>query len=136
WKAPLANVKPPFDFVVSALGAAGALLPSVDQISATELRKGLVQQLATMGQPLLRPPGPDGWDNAPESWITPPLLAARIGWAGALAERIAPDHDPRAFLTSTLGDAASEQLTFAVNGAESRTEGIALTLVSPEFNRR
>ena len=89
-----------------------------------------------MGQPMFKAPGPDGWDEAPETWITPPGLAARIKWAIAFSERIQDWHDPRTFLDRALAEAASPLLRFAVAGSESRVEGLALTLVSPEFNRR
>ena len=96
----------------------------------------MVGALQSMGQQAFRPPGPDGWDEAPETWITPPGLAARIKWAVGFSERIQQGHDPRAFLEHALADAASPLLKFAVAGSESRVEGLALTLVSPEFNRR
>ncbi len=136
WEPELQKVKTPIDFVVSALRASGADSGFVENLSAQEIRQGIAQPLQQMGQPPFQPPGPDGWSEDPESWITPALLAARIRWATALAERIAPDRDPREFLETTLGDAASDKLAFAVSGAESRPVGIALTLVSPEFNRR
>ena len=101
-----------------------------------DFRNGIVASLQMMGQPLFRPPGPDGWKEEDEAWITPPGLAARIRWSTAFAERIEADYDPRDFLKIALADAASPLLEFAVAGSESHAEGLALTLISPEFNRR
>ena len=95
-----------------------------------------MEPLAAMGQPLFRPDGPDGWSEAPEAWITPATLAARLRWSGKLVDDLLKDSDPREFLEAALGDAASDLLKFAVAGSESRAEGVALVLVSPDFNRR
>lgn len=136
WQAPFRKAKLPFDFIVSALRAAGAKKADISGISRKDFRTGIVGSLQLMGQPLFQPPGPDGWKEEAEAWITPPGLAARIRWSVAFAERIESGHDPRAFLSTALDDAASPLLSRAVAGSESRVEGIALTLVSPEFNRR
>jgi len=136
WTPPFSKAKSPFEFIVSSLRAVGAGEDAIRDISARELRRGVVAPLEAMGQPLLRPPGPDGWDESPEAWITPPALAMRIRWGRELATRFLKDRDPRQFLRQALSDAASPTLEFAVNGAESRAEGNALVLASPEFNRR
>ena len=136
WQPSLTKAKTPSDFIISSLRAAGATAKNINDLRQSELRSGIVEPLQAMGQAPLRPPGPDGWSEDPDDWITPPGLAARIRWAVAFAERIEGEFDPRDFLNHALADAASSNLSFAVNGAESRVEGIALTLISPEFNRR
>lgn len=136
WSADFRKAKPPFDFIASALRAAGAQAQDIQDIKPNDLRQGVLGAMQLMGQPFFQPPGPDGWSEDPASWITPPGLAARIRWATAYAERIEATHDPRTFLETALADAASPRLRFAVAGSESRVEGIALALVSPEFNRR
>ncbi len=133
---PLNKVKLPFEFMVSALRAADIPATALDDISVRDVRSKLLEPLTAMGQPLFRPNGPDGWAEAPEAWITPATLAARLRWVGGLVDEVLQDTDPRKFLDATLGDVASEFLTFAVAGSESRPEGAALVLVSPEFNRR
>ncbi|MEM7751999.1 MAG: DUF1800 domain-containing protein [Pseudomonadota bacterium] len=136
WQPDFHKAKLPFDFITSALRAAGAGAREVADIKPGDLRQGVFGAMQLMGQTFFRPPGPDGWSEAADAWITPPGLAARIRWATAFAERIEKMTDPRTFLDDALADAASPTLTFAVGGSESRAEGIALTLVSPEFNRR
>jgi uncharacterized protein (DUF1800 family) len=136
WDPTLRKAKPPFDFIASSLRASGAQADEIASIKPGDLRQGIYGAMQLMGQPMFQPPGPDGWSENPSDWITPPGLAARIRWATAFAERIEATHDPRAFLDTALADAASPTLRFAVGGSESRVEGIALTLVSPEFNRR
>lgn len=136
WTADLLKVKTPFDFVASAIRAIGASKSDIDKIKQKDMRDAIVGAMQLMGQTPFRPPGPDGWDEAPETWITPPGLAARIRWSIGFAERIETKTDPRDFLQNALADAATPLLTRAVGGAESRVEGLAITLVSPEFNRR
>ena len=136
WSETFQKVKTPFDYVVSAMRATGATKSDISAIKPNDIRQGVAGAMQLMGQQMFMPPGPDGWDEAPEAWITPPGLAARIRWAVAFSERIQENHDPRTFLDRALADAASPLLRFAVSGSESRVEGLALTLVSPEFNRR
>ena len=136
WEDEMRKVKPPFDFIASAIRAAGATQSDINQIKQKDMRDAIVGAMQLMGQTPFRPPGPDGWDESPETWITPPGLAARIRWSIGFAERIESTVDPRDFLQNALSDAATPILTRAVSGAESRVEGLAITLVSPEFNRR
>lgn len=136
WEPLFGKARQPFDFVVAALRAAGQTAADIEALPPRMFRQGIVQPLALMGQPLMRPPGPDGWDEAAEAWITPPGLAARIRWAAGVAERLLSDRDPREFLDTTLADAAGPALRRAVGRAASRTDGLALVLASPEFNRR
>ncbi|HHG90152.1 MAG TPA: DUF1800 domain-containing protein [Devosia sp.] len=133
-KPPGAKAKWPTEYVVSSLRALDLgeelLNASLDDL------QGLHTSLLAMGQDLFRASGPDGLSEAAADWITPPTLAARIEWAGLLANEFGQDLDPRPLLDETLGEVASPELRFAVAEAESRWEGVALMLVSPEFNRR
>ncbi|MEM7212773.1 MAG: DUF1800 family protein, partial [Pseudomonadota bacterium] len=103
-------------------------------------RSGLriVRALRDLGQPLLQPPGPDGWPEEAEAWITPQGLAARLSFAGKVGQLIAKrsEADPRVFAEAALRDALRPETAFTVGGAPERWEGFALTLASPEFNRR
>ncbi|NNK67326.1 MAG: DUF1800 family protein, partial [Rhodobacteraceae bacterium] len=97
----------------------------------------LARPLRVMGQPFMQAPGPDGWPEAADHWITPQGLAARIAWSVEAARRVAErGMDPRAFVTRALGDAAGDRLKWAVGAAETRADGLALVLASAEFNRR
>ncbi|GKY87787.1 DUF1800 domain-containing protein [Sinisalibacter aestuarii] len=137
WVLPFAKARQPWDFMVASLRALGATEAALAGLGYPELRKGIRQPLAHMGQPYQAPPGPDGWPEEAEAWITPPALAERIGWAMALAgEYSAALPDPRAFVETALGGTASETLLGAVRAAESREAAVALVLASAEFNRR
>lgn len=135
WATALRKVKRPRDYVVSALRGMG-LGEEIAGLSVKELRQGLLKPMEAMGQSPGKPRGPDGWPEEGSAWITPATLAARIAWATELANRFGVDRDPRAFLDDVLGDVASAQTRALVGGSESKWEGVALVLASPEFNRR
>lgn len=132
WAPGAGKARQPFDWLIAALRAF-AVAPGRPE-TARMLRRAPVW-LARMGQPLMRPPGPDGWPEEAEAWITPQGLAGRIAAAQALA-RLQRDRDPREFVDHALGGAASAALRRAAAAAEQRWEGLALVLLSPEFNRR
>jgi len=129
------KVRPPFEYVATVLRALNFDAETILNASAGDTRK-LGQALTAMGQQPFRPDGPDGWPEAAESWITPPQLAARISWVGQTARSYAEDRDPRALMQAVLGDTAPDFLSFAVSGAETKWEGVALLLVSPSVMRR
>ena len=130
------KVKQPFGFIVSGMRAFGATRSQVAGLKAGRVRRMYSLPMASMGQPTLSPPGPNGWPEEAEAWITPQGLAARLQWALLASTRFGSETDPRLFVETTLRDVAGETLKFSVAGSENRTEGLALVLASPEFNRR
>ncbi len=137
WSGFGAKVKWPFEFLATGLRALGVRADHLREIAGGQVRKRLVNALARMGQPYRAPPGPDGWPDRAEAWVHPHGLAARIGWAMAIARRApVPLPEPADFARRALGDAAGERLVWAAGAAESRAEGIGLVLASAEFNRR
>lgn len=137
WAPEPRNVKPPADFVASACRA---LALSPDRLAALPpraVRQRLIGPLALMGQPWMRPDGPDGWPEADAAWITPQGLAARLRWAMTVPALLRPDlPDPRAFAVAALGSRAGEAVRFAAAAAETRAEAVGLVLTSPAFQRR
>ncbi len=137
WVPPGAKVRQPFEFIAASLRALGTSEARIANLSGGELRRLILRPLARMGQPYEAPPGPDGWPDAAEAWITPPALAERISWAmhvkrlhGAALPR------PAAFAATALGPFAPDDLLQAVRRAESKRAGVGLVLASPAFNRR
>ena len=89
-----------------------------------------------MGQPWKAAPGPDGWPEPIETWITPQGLAERIGWAMRWPAVLRPLPDPKTLAETALADRASAATLWAVVRAESLAEGVGIVFSSPEFNRR
>ena len=135
WSGFGAKVKPPRDFVASALRALGVSAGELAALGPGQLRKDLIRPLGAMAQGIEGPPGPDGFPDEASAWVQPFGLAQRISWAMAVAARV-PERAPADFARAALGDAASARLLMAAGAAETRAEGVGLVLASAEFNRR
>ncbi len=133
-KPILQKVKPPLEYVISSIRALG-LSNELAKINNKDFRK-LYATMKKMGQELFRAKGPDGWSEKANYWITPPNLAERINWASNLAFKYGQKIDPRELIKRVLNENASPELIHAVGDTENKWEGIALLLISPEFNRR
>jgi uncharacterized protein (DUF1800 family) len=129
------KIRPPMEYAATVLRALNFDPERIINADENEIRK-FAKALEAMGQRPFRPNGPDGWPEAAESWVTPPQLAARIAWAGETARDYVETPDPRALMQAVLGDTAPDALSFAVSGAETKWEGVALLLVSPSLMRR
>lgn len=137
WSTQAQKARNPVEFLVASLRALG--VSGADVMAATEkdFRQLIMAPLIAMGQPARGAAGPDGWPEALTDWITPQGMAARINWAISAPKRLGKTMpDPVALVPEVLGPRASERLIWAVARAESRSDGVALILAAPEFNRR
>jgi len=130
------KAKRPFDFMASSLRAMGIPAARLQALKPQQVKLYLAAPMQTMGQPYQLAPGPNGWPEAFDQWITPQGLAARIEWALILTSAFGGTLDPRAFVRTALADAADDRMEYLVAIAESKSEGLALVLASPDFNRR
>lgn len=136
WDTTKGNVKPPIDFIGSAMRALDIVPRHMPVDKPRKMRDTVLTPLALMGQQWSSPLGPDGWPEMDAEWITPQRLAARLQWAMTvpfLMRRVLPD--PRKFVQTALGSTAPESVKFAAGAAETRAEGVGLTLASPAFQR-
>lgn len=137
WSPQASKARQPFEFIAAALRALGTSEDRLAGLEARQINRLILYPLARMGQPYEEPPGPDGWPEAAEAWITPPALAERISWAmNVKALHHAPLPQPRVFVQTALGSQARDDLAAAVRMAESKRAGVGLVLASPAFNRR
>jgi uncharacterized protein (DUF1800 family) len=88
---------------------------------------------ATLGESLWRPPAPNGWPDTEAAWIDG--VPHRLDIANEFAGRL-PNADPAALLDSGLGPLASRNARETIARAESRTQALALLVMTPEFLRR
>ncbi|MEM1161950.1 MAG: DUF1800 domain-containing protein [Pseudomonadota bacterium] len=137
WRDFGGKIKRPVDLIISTLRALGANRQMAETARARK-RASTFQALRHLNQPMFQPPGPDGWPEEAEAWITPQGLAARLNYASKAGQLIARNGklDPRQFAETALGDALRGETAFAVSAAPDRWEGFAFALASPEFNRR
>ncbi|MEM9715312.1 MAG: DUF1800 domain-containing protein [Pseudomonadota bacterium] len=131
------KAKQPFDFLVSAFRALGVEGSDIIDAPPGSLKRFVIDPLDAMGQPWRAPGGPDGWPEELEAWITPQGMATRISWALEAPKAMGLKNlEPEVVMDRALGELASDRLRWAVPKAESRRQGVALVLASPEFNRR
>jgi uncharacterized protein (DUF1800 family) len=92
--------------------------------------------LNTLGMPLWQPPGPNGWPDTVAAWATPEGMKLRLDVSAAIAARVKDLVNPAEILDAVVGESASSETRQAVARAESREQGLALLLMSPELQWR
>jgi uncharacterized protein (DUF1800 family) len=126
WTTPLPKVRSPNDMVIAALRA--LQVPVEDD--------KLVGSLHLLGQAPFRAGSPAGWPDTAAEWLGPEALMRRTDWAVAVGGRVGRRTDPRLLAEQSIGPVASEETKFLIEGAPSAGEGVAMALLSPEFQRR
>jgi uncharacterized protein (DUF1800 family) len=119
--------KTPRDFVISA-----ARLLDVD---GKQLKKFSLSALINMGQKPLAAGSPAGYNDDNESWLTPSALMVRADWAMMVASRY-KRANTESLMQGKLAGSISDKTYLSVVRAESREQGLALLLMSPEFQWR
>ena len=127
WSAPLSKMRTPEEFVLASIRA-------IDRMP--EDPGAVLGPLYTMGMPLWQPPGPNGWPDTAAAWASPEGMKLRLDVAAAIAGRVKELINPSELLDTVAGEAASTETRQAVARAESRQQGLAVLLMSPEFQRR
>ncbi len=126
WDPTPAKFKTPYEWMVSSWRAVGASPTTIGQLAPT---------LTGLGQKPFAPPSPKGWPDDAASWASADGLIKRMSWA----ETFASSHshqDPKALAAASLGQRLTPLTAKAIASSESRTEGLTLLLMSPEFLRR
>ena len=122
---PARKLKRPGEWIVTALRAAGAAPADI---------RPLIQAQNNLGEPLWRPPAPNGFSDADAAWLDG--LAQRLDVANQLARRFGGQADPKAMFEETLAPLASLETRQTIERAESRPQALALLFMAPEFQRR
>jgi uncharacterized protein (DUF1800 family) len=128
WAPQAAKLKTPDEYLVSSARALGGLPLTGEQIVAL---------LDRMGQRPYWPPGPDGWPDIQDGWIAADAVWKRLEWATALSQRLAAANmDPTTLAEASLGPGLTPATRQAIHAAESPAQGLAIFLVSSDFQRR
>jgi len=120
------KLKSPQEFLWGAIRALGV------EVHFRDVR----ESLAVLGQPLWRPPSPEGYKDDVAAWLAPDGLTDRLDLASTLAQQYQGGSSPVELIDAVLGSRVSEETRRAVERAESPTQGVSLLLMSPEFQRR
>ncbi|HZZ30370.1 MAG TPA: DUF1800 family protein [Phenylobacterium sp.] len=127
WDPRPAKFKTPYEFIVSSYRAAGGLPADFQQVGPI---------MTALGQKPFSAPSPKGWPEDAQSWAAPDAIVKRMQFAQAFSSGAVHDRDPKALAADALGERLSPDTAKAIARAESRPEGFALLLMSPEFQRR
>jgi uncharacterized protein (DUF1800 family) len=128
WAQPRTKLKQPEDYLISAVRTLGG--PPLRE-------QQLIASLSAMGQRPYMPPGPDGWSDQQDMWLSPDGVWKRIEWAQLAGRALAGAiTQPDAYARSVFGDTLTPSTRSAIGRAESPAQGVALLLTSPEFMRR
>jgi len=136
-----AKTKNPFEFVVSAV--------RVTRLEVTNALP-LVQSLRDLGMPIYGAQPPTGYSDKAEAWVNSGALLNRMNFAvaltsgqmralraGSIPYRTAtPDDVRQELFASALGNDVSESTSATVAKATTAAQAVALTLGSPEFQKR
>ena len=129
WTPARTKLKRPSEWIVSMLRVTNA---SLNTGAPWNIGRVLGVQ-AALGESLWRPPAPNGWPDTEAAWIDG--VPHRLDIANDFAGRL-PNANPAALLDSGLGPLASNNTRETIAHAESRTQALALLLMTPEFLRR
>ena len=127
WNPRAEKFKTPYEFIVSSYRAAGTEPTGFDRLGPI---------LTSLGQKPFSPPSPKGWAEDAPSWAAPDAIVKRMQFAQTFSAAAVRDRDPKALAAAALGERLSPDTAKAIARAESRPEGFALLLMSPEFQRR
>ena len=127
WDPTPAKFKTPYEFIVSSYRAADGQPSGFQQFGPI---------LTALGQKPFSAASPKGWPEDAQSWAAPDAIVKRMQFAQAFSSAAVRDRDPRMLAADALGERLSPDTAKAIARAESRPEGFALLLMSPEFQRR
>src|SRR5262249_7444693 len=123
--SPRQKLKRPGEWIVAALRATG--------VNPADIRP-LMQAQNMLGEPLWRPPAPNGFADDDGTWLDG--LAQRLDVANQFSRMFGGAVDPKAVFEETVAPIASADTRQTIARAESRPQALALLLMAPEFQRR
>jgi uncharacterized protein (DUF1800 family) len=127
WSPQAQKFKTPYEFMVSSWRAADTAPDDVARVAPI---------LNGMGQKPFSAPSPKGWPEEAEVWCAPDAVIKRMAWSQSLAAQALNGRDPVQLAHDALGARLTPLVATAIARAETREEGLAILLMSPEFQRR
>ncbi|MEH6677065.1 DUF1800 domain-containing protein [Phenylobacterium sp.] len=126
WAPEAKKFKTPYEFLISSWRATDTAPRAHNELA----------MLSAMGQRPFYAPSPEGWPEEEAAWATPDGIIKRLVWTESFAPKAVRNRDPSDLAAQALGVRLSPLTAKAIARAESRDEGLALLLMSPEFQRR
>lgn len=126
WIRTPGKMRTPYDLIVATNRLLGHLPEEPGQVMGP---------LQAMGMGLWAPPGPNGFSDQDATWASPEGMKLRLDYCALVASRLKDPPNPSDLLAAMCGGAPSAETRMAVSRAESRQQGLALLLMSPEMQR-
>jgi uncharacterized protein (DUF1800 family) len=126
WQGELVKMRSPYEW-----------LAAITRFSGAPREFGQVlQPLNVMGAPLWAVPGPNGYPDTTSHWASPESLRARLDLSAVIGRRLGDRFNPTELGNELFPKALSDETAQAIRRAESKYQGLAILLMSPEFQRR
>ena len=129
WNQAQTKVKRPYEMIVSTFRMLS--LP-VEKIPF----KHIAQSLTLFQQLPFQAPSPAGWSDQAADWLSPQAVMNRVEWCHTLALKVRAREKPLSTAQWALGEVAAPDTLRWIENAPSSTEGLALLLASPEWQKR
>ncbi|GMG85782.1 DUF1800 domain-containing protein [Biformimicrobium ophioploci] len=124
WDAGGSKFRTPVEFVTASF-------------RGLQIRQGrFLPSLRALGQVPFKPGSPAGWPDNSAHWKTPAALLARADWSDEVADKQAFSIDLEQWMDETMAGLFSDRTRLWVGRAETTAQGLALALMSPEFQQR
>ncbi|MBV9394568.1 MAG: DUF1800 family protein [Methylobacteriaceae bacterium] len=127
WSAPATKIRNPQEFLYAAGRIVGRMPDDPGQFLGA---------LNILGMPLWSAAGPNGYPDSVAAWANPEGMKVRLEICVRIADRWRDALNPLDLLDEIAGAAASPETRQAIARAESKQQGLALLLMSPEVQRR
>ena len=126
WKGEMVKMRSPYEW-----------LAAITRFSGTPKEFGQVlNPLNIMGAPLWSVPGPNGYPDTVAHWASPDSMRARLDLSATIARRFGDRFNPSELADELFDSALSSETAQAIRRAESKHQGLAILMMSPEFQRR
>ena len=144
WEPATSKLRTPYEYAVAlyrALKLPILLTPETGTsglgagtVSVNEINQ-ITRLLTLTGQPVFSAPSPKGWPEEAAAWAAPDAFKTRLDMAENAARRVATLR-PLELAEDILGPRLTDETRTAIRRAETSYQGLALMLMSPEFQRR
>jgi uncharacterized protein (DUF1800 family) len=124
WSETRGKLRRPAEWIAGCVRMCGVPLPETPFI---------IRFLALLGEPLWRPPAPKGFPDDNDAWLDG--LPQRLRIANRFGHQFARI-DAREIAEKAFGPLLSEPTRQTLRRAESKSQALALLLMSPEVQRR
>jgi uncharacterized protein (DUF1800 family) len=144
WEPTTSKLRTPYEYAVALYRALKLPLLLTPETGTSGMGAGTVavneinqitRLLTLTGQPVFAPPSPKGWPEEATAWAAPDAFKTRLDMAENAARRVATLR-PLELAEDVLGARLTDETRTAIRRAETSYQGLALMLMSPEFQRR